>query len=287
MSAGPGTVGSAASSSPGRRWRPGALVAAALFSAAAHAQEGACQSSYVATQRLQRAARLREARREAIACGQDSCSETVRADCITWLGDIERALPTLVVDARDANGATIADLRIEAGSELLTEHWDGRALELDPGEYVLRIQHGAQVAEAHTLIREAEKYRTVQVRFDALPGAKPTLAATPPPSAQAPPASPPVVSYVLGGLSLAGMASFALLAASGYSSEQHLRESCAGACRAADVDSVRMRYVLADLSLGVGVTAGIAAAAFWVWQPSDHSTALAIGPGSVRWQGAF
>ncbi len=241
----------------------------------------------MATQRLQRAARVREARREAITCGQDSCSETVRADCITWLGDIERALPTLVIDARDARGATIADLRIEANKELLTEHWDGRALELDPGEYVLRIQHGEQVVEAHALIHEAEKYRTVQVRFDALPGSKPTLASTPPPSSQAPPASPPVVSYVLGGLSLAGMASFAALAASGYSSEQHLRENCAGACRAADVESVRTRYVWADLSLGVGVTAGIAAAAFWIWQPSPSSTTLAIGPGSVRWQGAF
>jgi hypothetical protein len=255
------------------------MLAAALFSGAAHAQEDACQGSYVATQRLQRAARLREARREAIACGQDSCSDTVRADCITWLGDIERALPTLVIDARDANGATLADLRIAANGELLTEHWDGRALELDPGEYVLRIQHGAQVVEAHALIREAEKYRTVPVRFEALPGATPALTDAP--------ASPPAVSYVLGGLSLVGLASFAVLAVSGYSSEQHLRESCAGACRTADVDSVRTRYVFADLSLGIGVTAGIAAAAFWVWQPSHASTTLAIGPGSVRWQGAF
>jgi hypothetical protein len=90
----------------------------------------------------------------------------VRSQCATWLESIERALPTVVIDARNATGAALADVRVEANGELLAERLSGRALELNPGEYVLRFRHGSQTVEVHTLIRESEKYRALEVRFD-------------------------------------------------------------------------------------------------------------------------
>ena len=78
--------------------------------------------------------------------------------------------------------------------------------------------------------------------------------------------------------------------ASGYVAEQKLRERCAGACSASDVDSVRTRYRIADVGLGVGAVAGIAAAAVWLWAPErreEPAATLALGPGSVSVQGAF
>lgn len=263
------------------------LLALLLADGTSLAAEEPCRIAYVETQRLQRAAQLRAARRAAVACGQVECSSTVRAHCSEWLASIERALPTLLIDARDARGEAVVGVRIQANDELLSEGWDGRALELDPGEYNLRFSAGERVVERRALVREGDKYHRILVQFDAAPSTSQAPAA-PPGSAPAPP--PPLASYVLGGLGLAGLTAFTVLGVSGYTSERRLRERCAGACPQRGVDSVRLRYLLADAALGVGAVSGIAAAAFWLWAPASEERdqpGLALGPGSVHWQGEF
>lgn len=255
-----------------------ALPLTALLLAGTALAEEPCRVAYVETQRLQRAAQLRAARRAAVACGQEECSSTVRAHCSEWLASIERALPTLLIDARDASGEAVVGVRVQANDELLSEGWDGRALELDPGEYTLRFSTGNSVVERRAVVREGEKYHHILVQFDATPSASP------------PPAAPPPASYALGGLGLAGLTVFTVLGVSGYASERRLRERCARACPRPDVDSVRLRYLLADAALGVGVVSGVAAAAFWLWAPGSEERGQpgwALGPGTVHWQGQF
>jgi hypothetical protein len=290
-----------------------ALCAASLGARRASADDEVCRRAYVETQRLQRAAQFQAARRQAVVCGQDVCSETVREQCSAWLESIERALPTLVIDARDGVGAALAEVRVEANGELLAERLNGRALELDPGEYVLRFRYGEQVVEQRTLIREAEKYRRLGVRFDLWPGppaaelvSVPQPAAGPLPVASAAPGTAPLLSgtagantdtpapiptasYVLGGVGVASLATFAVLASSGYAEERHLRNTCAGACTSDAVDSVRTRYVVGDLALGVGVTSLIAAAVVWIWAPSDPGATgrLSLGPQRVAFEAEF
>jgi hypothetical protein len=277
------------------------LLMTPLLAGTALAAEEPCRVAYVETQRLQRAAQLRAARRAAVACGQDECSATVRAHCSEWLASIERALPTLLIDARDTRGEAVVGVRVQANDELLSEGWDGRALELDPGEYTLRFSAGTRVVERRAVVREGEKYHRIPVQFEAAPSAALLPEALPsvalPPASLPPtqplgsaPAAPPLASYVLGGLGLAGLAGFTVLGVSGYTSERQLRERCAGACPRHSVDSIRLRYQLADAALGVGAVSGVAAAAFWLWSPGGEERsqpALALGPGSVHWQGEF
>jgi hypothetical protein len=298
-----------------RRLPVAAFCAASLSATWASADDETCRSAYVETQRLQRAAQFLAARREAVVCGQDSCSDTVRSQCSTWLESIERALPTVVIDARDGTGAALADVRVEANGELLAERLSGRALELNPGEYVLLFRHGTQRVEQHTLIRESEKYRTLEVRFDPAPESAPLLAPDAKPAAtQLVPASQrglalsepgtlgstssvtampdralPAASYVLGGLGLVGLTTFAVLASSGYASEQHLRSTCAGACEAERVDAVRTRYRIADASLTVGIVSLGAAVAVWLWTPNEPraSVGLSLGPQRLAFDGQF
>jgi len=308
-------------------WLPAALsCAASLGSASAWADDEVCAQAYVETQRLQRTAQFRAARQQAVTCGQDTCSATVRAQCSAWLESIERALPTLVIDARDASGAALASVRVEANGELLAERLNGRALELDPGEYLLRFCHGEQIVEQRTLIRESEKYRTLEVSFGPLPASSavevahapapvvvplpatsppgvatslvasrseptPGLAPLPPDAALAPDSAAPIptASYILGGLGLASLTTFAVLASSGYTAEQHLRKTCAGACASDEVSSVRSRYVAADVALGVGVASLVAAAAVWFWAPSEPAAGsrLSISADRVALEGEF
>ena len=309
-------------------WLPAAVLSAtSLGSVTAWADDEVCARAYVETQRLQRTAQFRAARQQAVTCGQDTCSATVRSQCSEWLASIERALPTLVIDARDASGAAIAGVRVEANGELLAERLNGRALELDPGEYLLRFQHGEQIVEQRTLIRESEKYRTLAVHFaavpeppaaglarepalelEAVPATSTARAATslvasshhsapselvPLPSGDAlgPDAAAPIptASYLLGGVGLASLTTFAVLASSGYAAEQQLRKTCAGACESGQVDSVHTRYVAADVALGVGVASLLAAAALWIWAPREppSSSRLSLSPHRVALEGEF
>jgi hypothetical protein len=99
----------------------------------------------------------------------------------------------------------------------------------------------------------------------------------------------PTASYLLGGLGVASLATFAVLATSGYAAERRLRRTCAAACSSGKVDSVRTRYVVADVALGVGASSLIAAAALWIWVPREGTTTsrLSFGPRHVAFEGAF
>jgi hypothetical protein len=99
----------------------------------------------------------------------------------------------------------------------------------------------------------------------------------------------PTAGYWLGGLGLAGVTTFAVLATSGYASERHLRRTCQSACDAGQVDAVRTRYLVADVALGVGVASLAAAVALWVWTPSEPwaSSRLSLSPRGVAFEGEF
>jgi hypothetical protein len=82
---------------------------------------------------------------------------------------------------------------------------------------------------------------------------------------------------------------FAVLATSGYASERHLRRTCASACDAARVESVRTRYLIADVALGAGVASLAAAVAVWFWTPSEPwaSSRLSLSPKGAAFEGEF
>jgi hypothetical protein len=285
--------------------RRGSLaVVVALLAPPVRADESSCRTAYVETQRWQRGGELRAARRAALVCGQDECSPTVRASCVDWLGQIERALPTIVVDARDSGDAALSAVRVEADGELLAERLTGRAIELDPGESVLRFTFGDRWLEQRTLIHEGEKYRAVTVRFEE-PALTPPLAASsldaPPPNTRTTATPVPTAAYVLSGLGVAGLGAFAVLGATTYAAEDDLRDRCGRSCSTRAVGALRSRYLLADAALGVGVTSLLALSVIWLWPGArveapaarDHgstpraSTRLRLGPGAIDLTGEF
>jgi hypothetical protein len=93
----------------------------------------------------------------------------------------------------------------------------------------------------------------------------------------------PIVPLVLAGAGTVGVAGFIALGASGLSAEHGLQARCAPHCSAAEVSSVRARYLLADVSLAVGL-ASVAAAAlvYRAWRGATRAQlALGAGPGGA------
>jgi hypothetical protein len=79
--------------------------------------------------------------------------------------------------------------------------------------------------------------------------------------------------YALGGVGLLGVGGYAALTWKGRQDNNTLRTSCAPDCNPASVHHIRMIYLAADVSMGVGVVALIASTWLYLRSPSTEAKA--------------
>lgn len=243
------------------------VLAAFLVGAPAAAQDAtnACVEAHVSAQRLRRDGKLRAAREQLVACARTTCPQVLVRECAGWLTEVEAAVPSVVFEATDENGRDLADVRIEVDGQVLLERLGGTAVEMDPGEHQVRWTHPQRKAvEQAVVVREGDKARRISARLEPLVaggagGDTPILEERPVPAA----------TIVLGGIGLAGLAGFGVLASMGLSEESDLDErGCKPNCPSDDVDSVRTKFLIGDIALGVGVAALAGATIFYLTRPS-------------------
>ncbi len=273
------------------------LAAGLLGSSAAHGQpppltpgngtsapdKEACAAAYEQAQVFRKHDKLVEARKKLIVCAQDSCPKIAQEDCGRWFVEVEASLPTVVIEAKDPTGRPIPDVRVVADGEVLTEKLDGTALPMNPGSHKLHCEYvGAVPVDLQVLVLEGKKNQLVPVAFEDFEFG-PTPLLPPPPSAPAPTmreATPagrvPSAAYVLAGVAVIGAAGFAYFGLRGVSDENGLRSSCAPACASSDVDAVRSKYRIADVSLAVGVISAGLAAWLYLSHRGSGGTSLAF-----------
>jgi hypothetical protein len=206
----------------------------------------ACINSYEQAQRLRKSGDLTAARDALMACSRDTCPDIAKTDCTRWLAEVRQDMPSIVVGARFGDGRDAIEVTVMLDGKPLTERLDGHAIELNPGVHVLRFEtKGRAPVEERVSIRVGERNRRIMATF-----ADPTPPAPPPP----PPQGIPAVTYVLGGVGVLGLAGFGFFGATGLSKESDL-DQCKPSCPSNEVDAVRTRYLLADISLAVGAVA--------------------------------
>jgi hypothetical protein len=215
----------------------------------------ACVDAYKQAQLRRKAGALLEAREQLLICARDVCPNVVKTDCVPWLGEVTRAIVTVVVDATDAEGKALTDVRVSADGAMLTARLDGRPIEIDPGDRVLRFETpGAPPVEQRVLLIAGERERRLRVtlaRRDLLLP-QPLQSAAAPPPAHLGPFSVPVV--VLGGVGVVGAAGFLAFGLIGNGEKRDLDQAmCKPNCPSSQVAAAERNYVLADVSLGVGV----------------------------------
>lgn len=77
---------------------------------------------------------------DAKACAADDCPALVRNDCQEWGAAVTEALPSIIVDARDASGHDVGDVLVTMDGELLTKSVNGTAITVDPGPHTFVAQ---------------------------------------------------------------------------------------------------------------------------------------------------
>jgi len=252
-----------------------ALSATMLASAQAMAVEReACFSSAETAQKLRAQGHLRDARERLLTCAQQGCPSAVQTDCSTWLSEVEAALPSIVVQAHDAQGNDLPDVQVLVDGARVADRLDGRPIELDPGPHTLRLERsGSQPVDRSIVLVEGQKAREVEATLEPF--------ATPPPTASigSQSAAIPTPVWVLGAVGAAALVSTAVLWVWGRSEFSSLQNSCAPSCDPSSVSGVRAKLIAGDISLGVAVVAlGVGG---WLYFTRDR------GGGRVGFQARF
>jgi len=242
-----------------------------------------CVSAFEQAQVERKKGGLLKARLELMICVQPTCPIAARQDCTRWLDEVDAALPTVVIEARDAHGREVRDVRVLVDSGLVATHLDGKAISVDPGTHSFHFElAGASPVDQQIVIREGQKNRQLGVRFDRGPA---------PSAPSAGPRPVPPLAIVLAGVGVASLGAFAVFGAKSLADEDKLETECAPDCSPEDADPIATERIVADVCLGVGIAALVGAAIVFLSRPTRPSepTARAAQPRAmpVPWRVTF
>lgn len=251
----------------GRGATRGAIVGAAVLLClttagrtvrAENSNTATCLAAHHDAQRLRRDKKLIEARARLVLCAGESCPGLVEKDCSKWLDQVSRAIPSVVISAKDEGGRELTDVTLGVEGHFSHRAVDGSPIELDPGAYHFVYERpGGIRVERNVVLQQGVRNRLVEVTF---PGGK-SVHEKPP---------PPPIAYVLAGVGVVGLGSFTYFGLKGRSEYLELKHSCAPSCKPNAGDSARSHFLIANVSLGVAAVSLAASTYFFLWWPSSH-----------------
>ena len=243
----------------------GACALATLDVSRVDAQESVakkeCLTQHEQSQVFKQASKLKAAREALLTCSRDVCPSFIRADCVEWLGQLDRSIPSVVPTAK-VNKRDEVNVRVSVDGQLAATRLDGKPIELDPGVHTFKFELSPwPPVEQQILVAEGEKNRTVMVQFGKTDDDK---------EAEIPTYRPfPTIDYVLGGVAIVGIGTFALFGSQGQSAKKDLQNTCAPFCAQTDVNSkVKNKFLIADIGLGVAVASTIVGVILYAARPA-------------------
>lgn len=226
----------------------------------------ACLAAHLAGQELRQSSKLLESREQFRMCARQECPGAIARDCVEWLGQYERRIPSITLRVT-ADGAARSGARVLLDG-VPVENLNGKAFELNPGAHVVRVELAPFAPfETSLLISEGDQFRVVEAAFaspaSSSSSSEPLTAA---PEAVVMERPVPTLSYVFGVVTLAAAANGAGWAMSSWNLRQEL-DGCAPFCNPKGVEVLKQRAMIADISWGVSVASLVATVAFYALRP--------------------
>lgn len=219
-------------------------------------EENACFDRHELGQELRQAGKLVEGRAAFLQCASN-CPAAVQRDCDRWAREVSAELPKLSVRVR-LEGKARNDASIEIDGEPRADAL-ASSVALDPGLHRYRVRlAGARAVEGELTLRAGEPTHQLALELEPL---------------EAPSRRVPTLSWVLGGVGIAGSAGFLIFGLSSRSLEHELEHTCAPLCSNEQIDRVRQRSLIANVSLGVGLASLASAAALYLLSDPEQAPA--------------
>lgn len=239
------------------------LVLGAMASAAsAGAQDkAACLEASSQAQVLRDAHKLVETRAKLRICAHQECPTVVQQDCATWLEEVEKSLPTVVLSATDEAGRALVNVKVTIDGKVVASQLDGVAMPLDPGQHRVRLEAvSGAFYDRQLTIKEGEKKRPIAVVLgrpaeDAPPDEAPKVVEAPPD--EAPPSASSgsglrVAGFIVGGVGLAGLAVGTVFGVLAMGSKSDAACTTDGYCAPGPLADARSQATVSTVSLIAG-----------------------------------
>jgi hypothetical protein len=187
----------------------------------------------------------------------------------------------------------VSDVSVFLDGTELSERAPTAAIDVDPGEHVVRCERaGFTSVEQSVRVAEGERGDEVDCRLaqatpkvpDAgRPRVDPRILQPLPAGSNAHGPLPWVV-WPLGGLGLAGIGTFTFFGLEGKAEENTLRgkTGCAPRCTSTQLEPVETKFLIANVSLGVGIVALAAAAVVALLHQSSGPTTTSTAVGGAE-----
>jgi hypothetical protein len=210
-----------------------------------------CASAADQAQQLRDEGKYRRAREQLLVCARDVCPAPIKRDCLEWLTQVENTAPTVVFGAKEGS-KDLSEVKVFVDGAAVTERLDGKPVQMDLGKHTVKFEYQGQTKEEDVIIGAGQKNRNVTVTFGSAGGAAGPV--TPPAGGDTKEGSL-VPAFIVGGIGIVALGSFAVFGLGGKSDVDDLEKTCKPNCAEGDVDSARTKLIIADISLGVGIVA--------------------------------
>jgi hypothetical protein len=152
---------------------------------------------------------------------------------------------------------------------------DGKPIELDPGEHNFRFElAGALPIEKREFLEKGTGTRELHLLFEPAENSQQVVVGDVSSPESTSKTNLRTYAYVAGGVGAAGLIGFAVFGAMGKGKQSDLEKTCSPACTPDEIDSVKSKFLIADISLGVGIVGlGTGVALFLLSQPSKADPA--------------
>jgi len=266
--------------------------ARSAYAADPSSESQACIQASDRGQSLRDEGKYRDARQAFLQCARDTCPAVIVTSCAGWLRGLDEVAPTLVLDARDQQGNDLADVSVTFDGKPIASQLEGRPIEVDSGEHVLRFgRPGSVPLDLKLILRAGEKARVVKVTLQSSAPAEPAPLPEGPPEVTTPPPEPAMsprhvtaAALMLGAVIAGGSGIYLTLRA------QHDEDSASGmraglptdACTGLSTpscqslsDAVHAQHTDANLAAGLFAGAGalvVGSVATWLFWPRASDT---------------
>ena len=267
-----------------------------LTASAAHAEEptvAECMMAHDEATELRAAHDLRAARGQLQTCAANSCPVGLRTTCAAEEHEVASSIPTLILDAVDAAGNDVSDVKVTMDGKPLLNRINGSSVAVEPGAHRFVFQVPGQPPEAKTLVM-TEGEKDCRVRIEIAP---------PPPAPSHDGDTRRMIGLVFGAAAVvsAGVATgFGLSARSNLASSKADCVSTSN-CMNASLATSELNTANTDATIstagfiGAGVFLAAGAMLYFTAHPSKASSSSAVnivpgvgpGVGSLLLRGTF
>lgn len=246
-----------------------ASAASLLTQLAAATPTEECVDAHVTAQRERAREALLEAKAAIVRCGAPECPGVLRAECGTWLAEIESEVPSTVFVITSPEGDDVANVALVLDSTS-AEIQPGFAVEMNPGKHTIEVSAaGFESRTVEFAARAGERQRRLEIELT--PTQRP---------------APLWPYFALGGGVALGAGLFAGFGTAARSGEEALVD-CDPNCTDSEISSVRAEYVVANVGLALAAASLVGVGAYFYFTNTSVSVKPTSGGAGIDFTHRF